>query len=335
MREVEVLIAGAGPAGSTCAFELQKAGRSCLLVDPAEFPRDKICGGGLTPRAWQLMERIHPDVKYDYILVRRMKLYMDLKFKGSFGLKREIRVVRRKDFDNLLLNKYLQAGGDFLKGRIWDVRELEDGRIEATLQSEEKIVCKYLIGADGANSRVRKYLNPASKPDVLIYEQYSPRSGDNDIAIELSNKYKYGYYYVFPNTSADVIGYCEHGSSIEKFREVLKSFNVQEAKALGAYIPTVVDYPSHPAIMLVGDAGCWCDTLSYEGIYFALATGHNAAQAIISGRPFQEVNGYIAARKRHHDKAARLLYNRFGMAMVKLISHSRYLTERVLNHYLR
>ena len=45
MKEVDVMIIGAGPAGSVCGYLLKKAGVDCLLVDHATFPRDKICGG--------------------------------------------------------------------------------------------------------------------------------------------------------------------------------------------------------------------------------------------------------------------------------------------------
>ena len=51
MERFDVLVVGAGPAGSTAAYRLARAGRSVLLVDRARFPRDKPCGGGLTMRA--------------------------------------------------------------------------------------------------------------------------------------------------------------------------------------------------------------------------------------------------------------------------------------------
>lgn len=335
MKEVDVLVAGAGPAGSTCAYLLQRAGHPCLLVDPASFPRDKICGGGLTPRAWAVMDRLYPGLRYDYVSVKRMNLYMDGKFRGGYNLTKEIRVVQRKVFDNLLLTQYLQAGGALQKDRLWDIRELEDGRLEVTLQSGEKIVCRYLVGADGANSRVRQYLNPASKARMLIFEQYNPKSGTDEISVELSNKYDYGYFYLFPNKTADVVGYVEWNASREKFGKVLDSFGMQPGHTLGAFISTEVDYPAHRHILLVGDAGCWCDCLSYEGIYFALATGENAARAILEDKPFEEVNQEMVLRKQHRTQAARKLYNPVGMAMVKLISHNQRLTERILNRYLR
>lgn len=335
LKEVDVLIAGAGPAGSACAHLLQQAGHDCLVVDPAEFPRDKICGGGLTPRGWELLERLYPGLDYDYLPVHWAHLYMDGRYKGRYYMEKEIRVVRRKAFDKLLLDEYLKAGGAILKDRVWEVRELEDGRIEVTLSSGETVRCRYLVGADGAGSRVRQYLNPDSKSRMLIFEQYNQRSGTDEISFELAGKYKNGYYYLFPNQDCDIAGYCEKDATREKFAGVLASFGIEKTKTLGAFITTELDYPFHPHILLVGDAGCWCDSLSYEGIYFALATGENAAKAILENRPFQEVNASILEKKLHRTKAAKLLYNPVGLTVVKLISHNQHLTERILNRYLR
>lgn len=47
----QVIIIGAGPSGSTCGYLLKKAGVDCIIIDYATFPREKICGGGLTPKA--------------------------------------------------------------------------------------------------------------------------------------------------------------------------------------------------------------------------------------------------------------------------------------------
>ena len=51
----DVCIVGAGPAGSTCAYYLARAGLEVLLLERHRFPRDKICGEGISPRAWPLL----------------------------------------------------------------------------------------------------------------------------------------------------------------------------------------------------------------------------------------------------------------------------------------
>lgn len=335
MREADVLIAGAGPAGTTCALLLQRQGHDTLVVDPASFPRDKVCGGGLTPPAWKLLEELFPDFRYDYLPVREMALYMGRKYRGTYSLLHEIRVVQRRLFDNALLEKYRSGGGAFLQERLVDVRELPDGTVEATLFSGERIRCRYLVGADGASSRVRRYLNPDSRADTLILEQYQPRSGKDIISIDLGREYDNGYFYIFPNTGFDAVGYVERHTVPDKLSSLVHAFGLEESRCRGALISTAVDYPAHERILLTGDAGCWCDCLSYEGIYYAIVTGRNAAEAILSGRPFSETNLAVAEKKRRRIKAARLLYNPVGLAMVKLISRNRRMTERILNRYLR
>ena len=334
MKTVDVLIAGAGPAGVTCATLLQRAGHPCLLVDPASFPRDKICGGGLTPSSWQLLDRLFPGLQYEYLPVREMSLYIERKYRGTYALDREMRVVVRKDFDNVLLNEYLKAGGEFLQERVWDIHESEDGTIVVTMQSGLQVRCRYLVGADGANSRVRRYLAPDAKADTFIVEQYLPRSGQDRIIGELSRSYDNGYFYIFPNKKFEATGYVEKHTDVRKLSAIIRDFGLEESANKGAFIPTEINYPSHERILLVGDAGCWCDRATYEGIHHAIATGRNAAQAILEGCPFAEVNKDVMRRKRHRNKTSRILYSRFGLAALKLISCSPRLTARILNRHL-
>ena len=79
MRETKVVIIGAGLAGSTCANLLKEAGVDCVLVDFQQFPREKVCGGGLTPKAWRLLNDLMPDLNYDYLPVTRLRLMIDRK----------------------------------------------------------------------------------------------------------------------------------------------------------------------------------------------------------------------------------------------------------------
>lgn len=335
MKEVDILIAGAGPAGIACGIELHRKGRDCLVVDPAAFPRDKLCGGGLTPKAQKQLDELLPGLRYDYLPVRRMTLYMDGRYRGSYPLvDKEIRIVQRKEFDALLLDAYLKEGGAFLQERLGDIREGEDGRLEVTMRSGLQVRCRHLIGADGANSRVRLYLNPAARADTLILEQYSPRCKGEEITIELSRKYPSGYFYIFPNKRFDAVGYCAADTRKEVLVSALKSFGIAETRLQGAFITTRQDYPGHPHIWLVGDAGGWCDNLSYEGLYFALATGRNAAHALLEGRPFRETNAEVMRIKRRRALGARLLYSRPGLALVKLFSRYPGLTRRILNRHV-
>lgn len=318
MDYVKVMIAGAGPAGATCGLLLRKQGIDCMLIDRAEFPRDKICGGGLTPRSYQLLSKLMPAFRYDYNGVSRLKLQLEGREIFDLHMSKEIRIVRRRDFDALLLKEYQKSGGIFVNDALTAIEE-RDGKIIVTLKSGRQVICDYLVGADGANSRVRKYLAPQSSHGLLWMEQYAPKSPANAIVINVSSLYNKGYYYLFPNATYDVQGFGDRDTTPQTFREVLDGMGCPDLKAKGAYIPNSIDYPLHDRIILIGDAGGFPNRLSFEGLYYAFLTASHAAEAISSGRPFREINHKVFANKKKEECAARFFYSRYGLTLLKLL----------------
>ena len=143
MRNVDVLIIGAGPAGSVCGSLLKQAGVECLIVDQATFPRDKVCGGGLTVKAWRLLHYLLPDLKYDYRPITRMRLQFEDDPVCEFRSEFEIRMTRRKDFDNSLVQYYLSHGGELVKGSFARYDKQHDGRVIVTLKLGDQISCRW------------------------------------------------------------------------------------------------------------------------------------------------------------------------------------------------
>jgi len=313
--QVKALIVGAGPAGSTCALLLRKAGVDCLLVDRAVFPRDKICGGGLTPRSYYLLNRLLPTFHYDYNSVNRLKLLLEGRQIFDLDLSQELRIVKRRQFDAQLLEEYLRSGGQFVNEALTAIEEREN-RIIATLKSGRQVACDYLVGADGANSRVRKYLNPQSDHGTLCMEQYALKSPDDAVIINVSRHYRQGYYYLFPNASYDVQGFGDLVTTPQTFRQVLNDMGCPDLKAKGAYIPNGIDYPLHDRIILIGDAGGFPNRVTYEGLYYAFLTASHAAEAIATGRRFAEVNRQVFKNKKKEDCYARIFYSRFGLSFL-------------------
>ena len=138
MEKVKVLIIGAGPAGSTCALLLKKQNVDCLLIDRAVFPRDKICGGGLTPRSCQLLNSLLPTFHYDYNSVNRLKLLVEGKQVFDLHMNQELRIVKRREFDAQLLQEYQNSGGAFANDAL-DLIEEKDGQIIVTLKSGRQV----------------------------------------------------------------------------------------------------------------------------------------------------------------------------------------------------
>ena len=323
METTDTLIVGAGPAGTTCAYLLRKAGVDCLLVDFATFPREKVCGGGLTPKAYTLLAELMPGLHYDYRTVDTVHVGLDHKRLGTIELPQAIRVVSRKEFDYALLRQYLEAGGQFRQEAFKAFEVQPDNGIVVEFRSGRKILCRHLVAADGANSRVRHQLLGRYDGNILCMEQEIPTDSD---AIEgmVSPRYDHGYYYLFPSVHGDVVGLGARGMTPQHFREVLASLGIAETRFKGANIPVREVESGMDQVMLIGDAGGFANKLSYEGLYYAVATGRNAAEAVIKGLPFSVTNRDIFRRKRKEHLLAELFYSRTGMFLVRhFSSHTR------------
>lgn len=326
----DTLVVGAGPAGTFCAYNLLKAGRKCILIDHATFPRDKICGGGLTVKAWTLLDEVMPSFKYPYQCVRDIELNVD-DVKCSFQAQHEIRIVARKDFDHRLLQHYIAVGGQFMQGAFGSFQRQADGQLLVTLKSGVQVQCRCLVGADGANSRVRKQLIGPYTDSILCLEQYQPKSR-NVLVVDISfTKYPGGYYYIFPAVDHDVVGYGHTGTNIPQFRKILAEKDIKESKIHGAYIPIHEVDTHRNDIILIGDAGGFANKLTFEGLYYALATANNAAQAIIQHRSFTDTNADIFKKKRRERWLAALFYSRFGSRIVRYLARRPSLIKRVFD----
>ena len=321
MQKKDVLIVGAGPAGSICGYLLQKAGIDCLLIDHATFPRDKLCGGGLTPKCWKLLDELIPGIQYEYNSITKIRLLVEQHHRCDFTAETELRLVKRKEFDHQLLELYKSIGGEFQQGSFLRYDEQDDGLV-VTLKSGEQVACRYLVGADGSTSTVRHFLSGNRDNGFLILEQYVEKSPDNAIVVGMSKNYDMrGYYYRFPNSEFDAVGFGDESATPEKFRQVLKEKHIPETKLRGCHIYLKNDYPVKDRVILIGDAGGFANRVTSEGIKAAFETARNAAEAIKSGRPFREVNAAMFEKMKKEERFARFFYKPSTIRILGWLCH--------------
>lgn len=164
MTDTEILVVGAGPGGSSAAWRAATQGRRVLLVDRAEFPRDKPCGDGLTPRGVKLLtdmglgadlERFH---RIDgFRLVTRFGTQEQRWAHSDVGLPDHAYVCRRTELDQMLLDHARAAGSEVRCGVTVSGALVERGRVVGVETGDgEQIRAKVVVAADGATSRLAR-----------------------------------------------------------------------------------------------------------------------------------------------------------------------------------
>ncbi len=324
----DCLIIGGGPAGSSAAYTLAKAGQEVCLVDKSEFPRNKLCGGLLTLRSKKVFEQVfgaswEPSYEFD---ASSMKLLHKDKLLTVVDDYSRLYFCQRYHFDDYLLSLAQSAGASSKLGA--SVINIDLNRKVCRLRSGEEVSYDYLIGADGANSFVAKTLFTASfNKDTIGFalECELPREackGDSDLKTPevYFGLVKWGYGWVFPKKETLTVGLGGRHSinpDLQKqFRTFLKQRfgDVAVPKVKGHYIPCG-DYRKQPGsenVLLIGDAAGLVEPITGEGIAFAMQSGYMAAQSIIenTGAEASTENLFAQYMLKYSDISTSLKYAR-------------------------
>lgn len=293
-QRYEAVVVGGGPAGSAAAYTLAAAGKKVCLIDKADFPRDKLCGGGLTFRSKRAFERVfkrHWKAEL-FNSSQSFAFFSKGRFLASFTSETKIHFMMRLDFDHYLLGLARDAGATLKLGDAVGKIDLE--RQTVTLRSGQEIAFGFLIGADGVNSVVAKTLfgrafDLASIVFALEAEvprDRLPHQGDR-VEFDFSAA-RWGYGWVFPKQSTITIGIGGLHRLNPDLRHRLdlyfrrKGLDAREFKVKGQYLPGG-DYrrvPGRSNVLLCGDAAGAVDPISGEGIPYAMQTGAAAGRAV-------------------------------------------------------
>lgn len=168
MERHEVVVVGGGPAGSACALELRRLGHDVLLLDAARFPRDKVCGEGISPEAWPALQRLGLDsavgaLQPQPLLGMRLRSPGGTEARGQYGQGRAGFAVERRRLDSALLESASAAGVEVRQGVRVTAPCLEGRRVCGVRASaaggrETEISARLVIAADGRGSVVARRL---------------------------------------------------------------------------------------------------------------------------------------------------------------------------------
>lgn len=285
--DCDVLIVGAGPAGSSAAYDLASGGISTLLVDRQLLPRTKPCGGAVTIKALKAMRfSIDPIVRNR---ASGLLLGIDGGTCSTFSGSRDIAAMTlRTELDHYLLERAIAHGAQFRKiNRIMAIEEKEDHVLLTTTGS--RIRSKFLIGADGANSTVRRMVFGGHSIQLAFaIEGRVPASQRSDLMEFHFGAAPQGYGWVFPKDDHLNVGIYSVSQKLNRgllARFITRRFRSNELEEVLGY-PIGIGGWSYSLckdrVLLAGDAAGLAEPLLGEGIYYAIRSGQVAAGAILS-----------------------------------------------------
>jgi geranylgeranyl reductase family protein len=292
--DYDVIVAGAGPAGSTAACSLAQAGYRVLVLGKKAFPRPKPCGGCLSRR----VERLLPASILGQVVedeITRARFYFHAR--GSWEVQTRqpaAYMVRRERFDSLLAQEAAKAGAVYSYESPLVSFETHDNRVEVKTPQTHH-TGRYLVLAHGAYPLPScPRLRPRGRLTYQALEGKSPLTAfrspwpPGTVGIFLGHV-SFGYGWVFPCRDQVSIGLCflpkrerRPGLSLESFKEDL-SPTLSLPRLKGHPLPCFDGrkrfYSKH-RVVWTGDAAQLVDPFLGEGIYYALLSGQTAALAI-------------------------------------------------------
>ena len=305
----DVIVIGAGPAGASAAITARRHGLTVALIDKARFPRDKLCGGGITGRCHGHLQQVFGALPDDLFLeTRRLRLVDGARVISQMDDTPPLLMTMRTAFDAELLCRARAAGAQDFTGRR--LASVDADAAWITLADGEVLQGRVVIGADGVNSGVARALfgrayDPGRVGFAMEAEVPLPVQTAAAPVAELDmTGANWGYGWAFPKQGSVTLGIGgragRNPDMRAQFERWLTARGVDPAsvKIKGHHLPfgDPRPDPGRGCVILAGDAAGLVDPITGEGIGWAVRSGELAADAaaaaIRSGAPGQALTWY-------------------------------------------
>jgi len=298
--DVKTLIVGAGPSGFATAYYAQPAG-DVLIIDSFTLPRDKSCGGMIHPLAMNILKDI-ADIPEEMLLdpPRVYFRYNDWDKDLIVDTDLEFWNLDRAPFDEWIMRQLPESVQVMDATRYISHTQREDGRLEVkavkTADNEEMtILCDFLVGADGARSKVRKNLGLGEFDKYITLQDFCVLGGDIAPAFDcfwFAEIPELAIGYIIPKSERVLVGLVYYPGTkrahelqdrgLEILRERLPiGESIKREAWIAPKHKSINDIcPGVGRVLLAGEAGGYISPTSGEGISWALDSGRAAGRAI-------------------------------------------------------